>query len=127
MWSFFACFNTNTNLISFLDIANNQELLDRIQAFDETGELDVEFAKYSSSEHHSDFTGLAPLNSFDNFNAHTLSNVNHQYIFASEEQQLNWTDSHVIQIQTYFVNALSSLLNQNPSNRDRLKAWNEAF
>ena len=68
LWSFYACYNTNTNIVSFLDIANNQELLDRIQLYDETGQLDVEFSKYRSSSH--DFNSsyetsskeLAPIN-----------------------------------------------------------------
>lgn len=51
LWSFYACYNTKNNIVSFLDIANNQELLDRIQLYDETGQLDVEFSKYRSSSH----------------------------------------------------------------------------
>lgn len=57
----------------------------------------------------SGFTSIAPITKpYDS----QAVNDNHSYMFVNSDKRLNLDNSNVIRIQGYFVNALSSLLNQ---------------
>jgi hypothetical protein len=82
----------------------------------------LEFARYESTDSLSDFTGLALVYSNERQPSFRLQ---HNYIFMSQDQQFDWSEADVIQIQSYFVSALGALLTQPTDNP--LRNWNEAY